>query len=98
MIIWDKLFGTFVPENSDYRPDYGLVKDFDTHNPFRIFIYEYLGIAKDITRIDLSFYERLLYIFAPPGWSHDGSRQTSIDIKKSAGLLDATVKTRMSVS
>ena len=29
---------------------------------------------------------------------HDGSRQTSIDIKKSAGLLDASVKTRMSVS
>ena len=74
------------------------MKDFDTYNPFRIFIHEYLGIAKDITRIDLSFYERLLYIFAPPGWSHDGSRQTSIDIKKSAGLLDASVKTRMSVS
>ena len=98
LIIWDKLFGTFVPENSDSRPDYGLVKDFDTYNPFRIVIHEYLGIAKDITRRDLSFYERLLYIFAPPGWSHDGSRQTSIDIKKSAGLLDASVKTRMSVS
>jgi hypothetical protein len=26
-------------------------------------------------------------VFAPPGWSHDGSRLTSTDIKRQAGLL-----------
>ena len=97
LIIWDKMFSTFVPEDLEERPDYGLVKDFETYNPFRIFIHEYLGIAKDITRRDLSLRERLLYIFAPPGWSHDGSRQTSLDIKKAAGVHPASVKAKMFV-
>jgi len=40
LIIWDKMFGTFVPEAEDEYPDYGLVKDFETFNPFKIFIHE----------------------------------------------------------
>ena len=39
LIIWDKIFGTFVPENENAYPDYGLVKDFETFNPFKIFIH-----------------------------------------------------------
>ena len=33
-------------------------------------------------------------LLAPPGWSHDGSRLTSTDIKREAGLLphDHTTK------
>lgn len=92
LIIWDRLFGTFVAENTADRPNYGLVKDFDHYNPFRIFIHEYGGILKDIIRPGLTPLQRLLYIVAPPGWSHDGSRLTSIDIKRQAGLLPETAK------
>jgi sterol desaturase/sphingolipid hydroxylase (fatty acid hydroxylase superfamily) len=87
LIIWDKMFGTFVPEDPVTRPNYGLVKDFETYNPFRIFIHEYLGMARDVMQRGLSLRQRILYIVAPPGWSHDGSRQTSLDIKKAAGLV-----------
>jgi sterol desaturase/sphingolipid hydroxylase (fatty acid hydroxylase superfamily) len=48
LIIWDKIFGTFVPESDNAYPDYGLVKDFETFNPFKIFIHEYWGILKDV--------------------------------------------------
>lgn len=82
LIIWDKLFGTFVAEAEDSYPDYGLVKDFETFNPFKIFIHEYWGILKDVFGRNRSLKARLLYILAPPGWSHDGSRQTSDDIKR----------------
>ena len=82
LIIWDKMFGTFVPEHPTEYPDYGLVKDFETFNPFKIFIHEYWGIAKDVFGPGRSLKARLLYILAPPGWSHDGSRQTSEDIKR----------------
>ena len=82
LIIWDKLFGTFVPEADDAYPDYGLVKDFETFNPFKIFIHEYWGILKDVFGRSRSMKSRLLYVLAPPGWSHDGSRQTSDDIKR----------------
>ena len=46
LIIWDKLFGTFVAEDVDDRPNYGLVTDFTHYNPFKIFIHEYWGIAE----------------------------------------------------
>ena len=86
LIIWDKFFGTFVAEDVADRPRYGLVTDFTHYNPFRIFIYEYWGIVKDVARPGLTPLQRLLYIIAPPGWSHDGSRQSSEDIKRAAGL------------
>ena len=81
-IIWDKIFGTFVPENENSYPDYGLVKDFETFNPFKIFIHEYWGILKDVFGNNRSIKDRILYIIAPPGWSHDNSRKTSNDIKR----------------
>jgi sterol desaturase/sphingolipid hydroxylase (fatty acid hydroxylase superfamily) len=81
-IIWDKIFGTFVPENENSYPDYGLVKDFETFNPFKIFIHEYWGILKDVFGNKRSIKDRILYIVAPPGWSHDNSRKTSNDIKR----------------
>ena len=82
LIIWDKMFGTFAAEAEDAYPDYGLVKDFDTFNPFKIFVHEYWSILKDVFGRNRSLKARLLYILAPPGWSHDGSRQTSDDIKR----------------
>ncbi len=82
LIIWDKMFGTFVAEEDDKYPDYGLVKDFETFNPFKIFVHEYWGILKDVFGPGRSLKSRVLYVLAPPGWSHDGSRQSSEDIKK----------------
>ena len=93
LIIWDELFGTFAAEDANDRPNYGLVKDLETYNPFRIFAHEYIGIVKDVATRGLSVKQRLLYILAPPGWSHDGSRLSSQDIKRAAGVLDAPAST-----
>ncbi|MFT5932007.1 MAG: sterol desaturase/sphingolipid hydroxylase (fatty acid hydroxylase superfamily) [Hyphomonas sp.] len=84
LIIWDKMFGTFVAEDPADKPDYGLVKDLDTLNPLTIIFHEYWGILKDVFGPKRSLKDRFLYIFAPPGWSHDGSRLTSFDIKAAA--------------
>lgn len=80
-IIWDKMFGTFVPEQAEERPDYGLVHNLGTFNPLRVAFHEWLGIFHDVTQSGLTIRERLMYAFAPPGWSHDGSRDTSDQIK-----------------
>jgi hypothetical protein len=85
--IWDRMFGTFVEEDRAVPVDYGLVKNLETFNPVTILTHEYVGIAQDATQRGLSVWQRLCYIFAPPGWSHDGSRLTSADIKREAGLL-----------
>ncbi|MEY8839917.1 sterol desaturase family protein, partial [Cribrihabitans sp. XS_ASV171] len=50
-------------------------------NPLRVAFHEWVGIWRDVTQPGLSLRERLAYAFAPPGYSHDGSRLTSEQIK-----------------
>lgn len=80
-IVWDRLFGTFVPEQKDEPVEYGLVKNIGTFNPLRAEFHEWLSLFHDVFRRGLSLRERLLYAFAPPGWSHDKSRDTSAEIR-----------------
>ncbi len=78
-IIWDKLFGTFVPEQE--TPDYGLVQNLGTFNPLRVAFHEWLSMLRDIFAPGLTLRQRFAYALKPPGWSHDGSRKTSDQIK-----------------
>jgi hypothetical protein len=80
-IVWDKLFGTFVPELEEEKPDYGLVHNLGTFNPIRVAFHEWVAIFHDLSRPGLTLRERTMYAVAPPGWSHDGSRLTSEEIK-----------------
>jgi sterol desaturase/sphingolipid hydroxylase (fatty acid hydroxylase superfamily) len=80
-IIWDRIFGTFVPELDEERPDYGLVQNLGTFNPLRVAFHEWVGLFRDVLRPGLGLRDRLMYAVAPPGWSHDGSRRTSAQIK-----------------
>lgn len=82
LIIWDRMFGTFVEEDNNDLPNYGLVDPMTTFNPFKIIFTEYIRIFKDIFSHGLTIKQRFLYLFGPPGWSHDGSRMMSTDIKK----------------
>ena len=81
-IVWDRLFGTFVPELDDERPDYGLVHNIATFNPLRVAFHEWLAMLRDAAKPGLTLRQRLGYLLAPPGWSHDGSRQDSAAIKR----------------
>ncbi len=81
-IIWDKLFGTFVGEQDNVKIAYGVVKPIETFNPVKIAFVEWGNVFKDAAGKDLTLRQRLGYIFGPPGYSHDGSRQTSEDIKR----------------
>jgi len=80
LIIWDKIFGTFQPELSaeNYQPiRYGLTTNLKDTDPVNIIFHEWSSIIKDVFQPDISFKHRFLYLFGPPGYSHDGSRQTS---------------------
>ncbi|MBI1392050.1 MAG: sterol desaturase family protein [Alphaproteobacteria bacterium] len=87
-ILWDRLFGTFIPEDQDERPRYGIIKNLGTFNPVKIAFHEWIGIARDVVQAR-SFREALGYAFGPPGWSPDGSRMTSKMIKARAAKFDA---------
>ena len=81
LILWDRLFGTFQVEEAPV--DYGLTTNLDTYNPARVAFHEWIAIARDV-RQARSLRHRLGYIFGPPGWSPDGSRQTSTQMQAAA--------------
>lgn len=79
-IIWDRIFGTFVEERDDELMTYGLVKNIETYNPVRVALAEWVAIFRDAFEPGLTLRQRFGYVFAPPGYSHDGSRQGSEEI------------------
>jgi sterol desaturase/sphingolipid hydroxylase (fatty acid hydroxylase superfamily) len=81
LIVWDRMFGTFVAEEASDAPRYGIVKNLASHNPLRVALHEWIGIANDIARAR-NPRDAALYLLAPPGWSPDGSRETSDSIKR----------------
>lgn len=93
LIVWDKWFGTFQPELADdkYEPiRYGLTKPIERPNALRIVFHEWESIWRDF-RKKIPFREKLWYVFGPPGWSHDGSRMTSEQMRekeKGLGIRD----------
>jgi sterol desaturase/sphingolipid hydroxylase (fatty acid hydroxylase superfamily) len=83
LIIWDKLFGTFQQElsSADYEPiRYGLTTPKDLAVPLELVLHEWRDIAHDLQK-DIPVGQKLQYIFGPPGWSHDGSRLTSEQLR-----------------
>ena len=66
LIIWDRLFGSFQPEL--FRPHYGLTKQVDTFNIWKLQTREYVAIARD-WRSASRLRDRLGYVFGPPGWA-----------------------------
>lgn len=80
LIIWDRMFGSFVREDEQEAPHYGIVSQLGTFNPFRVAFHEWLGIWRDVLGAK-KFTHVFGYVFGPPGWSPDGSRKTSASIK-----------------
>lgn len=78
LIIWDRLFGTFQPEEE--RPAYGLTKNIDTYNPVRIAFKEWGDMFKQAWQ-SRSIRHGINYIIRPPGWSHDGSSKTAKQLR-----------------
>jgi sterol desaturase/sphingolipid hydroxylase (fatty acid hydroxylase superfamily) len=79
-IIWDRMLGTFVPEKSEDPAHYGLVYNLSTFNPLRIAFHEWAALGQDLLK-SRAIGHVFGYIFGPPGWSPDGSRETSRSLK-----------------
>ena len=84
LIIWDKLFGTFQPElpPQAYQPiRYGLTKPLQKETPVTVVFHEWSSIWKDLRQKEIPLKHKWMYLFGPPGWSHDGSRSTSKELR-----------------
>lgn len=85
LIIWDRLFGTFQKEEESDPVVYGITANIHTYNLLKIAFHEFQNIWRDVKEApDLK--SKLAYIFAPPGWSHDGRSKTSDQMRKEHGI------------
>jgi hypothetical protein len=74
LIVWDRLFGTFEPE--DERVRYGLTKNIETFNPVKVAYHEFAAIWRDV-RTAPRWRDRIGYVFAGPGWTPSPASPTT---------------------
>jgi sterol desaturase/sphingolipid hydroxylase (fatty acid hydroxylase superfamily) len=82
-IIWDVLFGTFTEEDEQVR--YGLTENMTSHRPDHIIFHEWKNIYRDVISTSKIRY-KFMYIFGPPGWSHDGRKKTTRQLRMQVHL------------
>jgi hypothetical protein len=65
LIVFDRLFGSFVGERDSLPPRYGLTEPLHSHNPFRIALHGWLTLAADLRRVH-SVRDALRTLFGTP--------------------------------
>ena len=77
LIVWDRMFGSFVSERDDIPCRYGLVKPLLSNNPFVIGFHEWAALLRDAWRAR-SWRERLMCVIGPPAPHPDADRSTPV--------------------
>jgi len=85
-IVWDKLFGTFQPEEEAVC--YGLSKNIDTFNPVTIAFHEWTAMFKDMAKAR-SLGDALGYFFKEPGWEPMRAERAEGKDQESSASLSA---------
>jgi sterol desaturase/sphingolipid hydroxylase (fatty acid hydroxylase superfamily) len=80
-ITWDKMFGSFVEERADEKPDYGIVKQLETFNPIVVAFHELFGLIRDCASDGLKPVTWFKRAANAPGWSPDGKHNRTEEIK-----------------
>lgn len=87
LVVFDRLFGTYIPEREDVPCDYGTITPaVSSRNPFVLNFSPWIGLIKDL-RTARSPREVWMYLFGPPGWRPDGEGLTTAEIRRRAGLV-----------
>ena len=86
---FDKIFGTWKSLDENIDISYGVTTPPDSYNPMVILTHEYSNIWADIKK-SKNWRHKFMYIFGPPGWSHDGSTLTIKQVRKQ--LADGNVQ------
>ncbi|OJJ17650.1 C-5 sterol desaturase [marine bacterium AO1-C] len=75
-MFWDHLFGTYKAYDDEVPADFGVIKGPNSNNLIKIAFHEYRDIWRDVKSTD-NWRDKLMYMFASPGWSPDGSTKTT---------------------
>lgn len=76
LIIWDKLFGTFVPERSEVACDYGIPRQVHTNNPIKLTFHEWRDMFCDAFSGHKPMLHRFRHFFGHPEWQPNDDPNT----------------------
>lgn len=81
LIIFDRLFGTYMKECDNIPCRYGLVQPQTSYNPLRVEFDEWVSLFKDLmgARSVRAF---IGYIVMPPGWNPNGKGETTEELRQ----------------
>lgn len=79
--IWDRVLGTYQPQDSDIPFEYGITREVDTNSFWDVYVGEIYHLWKDVAAAP-GLANKLRYIFMPPGWSHDGRDRTASTLRR----------------
>ena len=80
LLIFDRMFGTYVQERKDLPCRYGLVKPLTSYNLLRVEFTEWVSLWRDLSS-SRSLTAILGYLFMPPGWAPHGKGSTTEDLR-----------------
>lgn len=84
LLIFDRLFGTYIPERDDLPCRYGLVHPMTSYNPLKVEFAQWISLARDLAGAR-SPRAVLGYLFMPPGWAPDGPGFTTEALRAAQG-------------
>ncbi|HTF04521.1 MAG TPA: sterol desaturase family protein [Bacteroidia bacterium] len=91
-IFWDRMFGTFEAEDDAEPIKYGLTKNLEKpYHPVKTIFHEWLQIVRDMMK-PVGLKAKFMYVFGPPGWSHDGRTKTARQLRDELRKQEAVKK------
>jgi len=78
--IWDWAFGTLQLDRDDVPIEYGITRKVNSKNFIDVYFGEIGILWRDVKNAP-GIKNKLMYIFMPPGWSHDGQHKTAKAIR-----------------
>jgi len=81
LMVFDRIFGTYVAERDDVPCRYGWVHPLSSYNPVEVEFHQWIGLARDLFSAR-SPKAVLGYLFRPPGWDPKGEGDTTEDLRR----------------
>lgn len=80
LVVFDRMFGTYVTQRDDLPCRYGLVHPITSYNPLRVQFTGWLSLLRDLGGAR-SLRAFCGYLAMPPGWAPDGQGSTTDELR-----------------
>lgn len=88
LMVFDRLFGTYIPERDDLPCRYGWVHPITSANPLKVEFAQWAYLLRDLLR-SRSLRALAGTLAGPPGWKADGAGDTTEELRARSGFVAA---------